>query len=74
MTLSDEERAAVAPGCLLDDALYASLVDWVGAHYRDRLAPKDLADPALLEESRVALDALTELLGLGSVYDFQRAP
>ena len=29
-------------------------------------------DPALLEECRAALDELTGLLGLGSVYDFQR--
>ena len=32
----------------------------------------DLADPQLLEESRTALDQLTQLLRLGSVYDFQR--
>jgi succinylarginine dihydrolase len=32
----------------------------------------DLADPALLDESRHALDELTQILGLGSLYDFQR--
>ncbi len=45
---------------------------WVRRHYRDRLAPADLADPALLDESRTALDELSALLGLGSVYEFQR--
>jgi succinylarginine dihydrolase len=30
------------------------------------------ADPQLLDESRTALDRLTQLLELGSVYDFQR--
>jgi succinylarginine dihydrolase len=45
---------------------------WVARHYRDRLAPRDLADPSLLDESRAALDELTVLLGLGSVYGFQR--
>ena len=32
----------------------------------------ELADPALLRESRDALDALTKIMGLGSVYPFQR--
>jgi len=44
----------------------------VRAHYRDRLVFADLADPTLLDESRTALDRLTQLLGLGSIYDFQR--
>ena len=33
----------------------------------------DLADPKLLEESRAALDELTKLLQIGSVYEFQRS-
>lgn len=41
-------------------------------HYRDRLAADDLADPALLRETRTALDELTRLLALGPVYPFQR--
>jgi succinylarginine dihydrolase len=32
----------------------------------------DLRDPQLLLESRTALDELTQLLKLGSVYQFQR--
>ena len=36
------------------------------------LEPGDLADPALLEENRAVLDALTEILGLGSIYGFQQ--
>jgi succinylarginine dihydrolase len=55
-----------------DASLDADLVAWVERHYRDRLAPHDLADPALLHESRTALDELTALLRIGSVYDFQR--
>jgi succinylarginine dihydrolase len=39
---------------------------------RDRLEPKDLADVALARESMTALDALTGILKLGSVYDFQQ--
>ncbi|MEA3119590.1 MAG: succinylarginine dihydrolase [Paraburkholderia sp.] len=72
VVLSDEERAAVTPGVWIDDALFARLDAWIGKHYRDRLAPEDLADPKLLVESRTALDELTQILGLGSLYDFQR--
>jgi succinylarginine dihydrolase len=44
----------------------------VRRHYREELSPSDLADPQLLRESRAALDELTGLLGIGSIYDFQR--
>ena len=69
--LNDAERAAVGARVWLDDALAADLERWIVAHYRDRLAPADLADPALLDESRRALDALTQLLRLPAVYPFQ---
>ena len=55
----------------LTDLLYEQLKTWIEAHYRESLVPEDLADPALLEECRRALDELSELLKLGSVYDFQ---
>jgi succinylarginine dihydrolase len=57
---------------LLDDALAAALDAWIRRHYRDRLAPSDLADPALLDESRRALDELTCILALPPVFPFQR--
>lgn len=72
VVLSDDELRAVNPGVLLDDALYQRLTTWVEAHYRDKLTQDDLADPMLLEEVRKALDELTGILGLGSIYDFQR--
>src|SRR5690606_18790748 len=64
--------AAMHQGVLLDDALHARLSEWISSHYRDRLSQEDLADPALLDESRRALDELTQILGLGAIYDFQR--
>ena len=70
--LNDRERASVKASVFFDDELDRKLVTWVERHYRDRLTPSDLADPALLRETRTALDELTGLLGLGSVYDFQR--
>lgn len=72
--LSDDECAAVKPGFLLDDAGFTKIEAWVQHHYRDRLSPADLSDPSLMRESFAALDELTSLFGLGSVYDFQRSP
>jgi succinylarginine dihydrolase len=71
--LTDAERGAVKARVFIDDALLAELRAWVQKHYRDRLAPKDLADVALARESMTALDELTRILDLGSVYDFQQS-
>ncbi|MDN3561176.1 N-succinylarginine dihydrolase [Vreelandella neptunia] len=71
VVLTDEERAALTGRVLLTDALYTDLTAWVNRHYRDRLAPDDLADPQLAEESLTALDELTQLLKIGAVYPFQ---
>jgi len=70
--LTEEERAAVTARVFLDAALGADLEAWIRKHYRDRLGVRDLADPALTRESMTALDELTRILGLGSVYDFQQ--
>ncbi len=73
VVLTEAERAAVRPSLLLDADLYARLANWVDRHCRESLAPHELADPALLRESREALDELTTLLGLGGGYcAFQR--
>ena len=69
--MSDAERSAIAANIWLDDALHDALTAWVTRHYRDRLAPGDLADPALLDEDRRALDELSRLLRIGNVYPFQ---
>ena len=70
--LRPEDIAGIAPGCLWTPEGHAALEAWVRRHYREELAPGDLADPALLRESRAALDELTGLLGLGPIYEFQR--
>jgi succinylarginine dihydrolase len=70
--LTRAERETIRVRVWLDDALHADLAAWVERHYRDRLVPADLADPSLLDEGRWALDELTQLLGLGSIYPFQQ--
>src|SRR5690606_26030835 len=71
VVLNDEELQAMHRGVLLTDALYERLTTWVETHYRSELTRGDLADPMLLDEVRKALDELTGILGLGSIYDFQ---
>ncbi|WP_148252793.1 N-succinylarginine dihydrolase [Aidingimonas lacisalsi] len=71
VVLSAQERQALSGRVLLDETLYADLTAWVERHYRDRLVPDDLADPQLADESLTALDELTQLLQIGSVYPFQ---
>ncbi len=74
LSLTSEELAAANPAQRFDAPLHARLGDWVRRRYRERLAPGDLADPALLDEGRTALDELCGLLGLGGAfYPFQRA-
>ncbi len=72
IVLGDEDRAAVRARVFWDDALGSELEAWVLRHYRDRLSGADLGDPALVREALAALDELTAILRLGSVYDFQR--
>ncbi|MHA6164339.1 N-succinylarginine dihydrolase [Pseudomonas sichuanensis] len=74
VALKETELAAVNPGVIMTASLYDTLVQWVDKHYRDRLGEADLADPQLLIECRTALDELTQIMKLGSVYPFQRQP
>lgn len=72
VVLGPADVAAMRRGVLLTDELAAKLEGWIERHYRETLAPADLADPRLLEECRWALDELTGILGLGSIYPFQK--
>jgi succinylarginine dihydrolase len=70
--LTAEEMGALSGRVLLDDSLDHALKAWVERYYRDRLVPADLADPQLAGEGMRALDELTRLMRLGTLYDFQR--
>ncbi|HEY9100733.1 N-succinylarginine dihydrolase [Chitinimonas sp.] len=71
VVLNEAELAAINPAVMMNDSLFETLNQWVDKHYRDQLSAADLADPQLLNECRSALDELTQILRLGSVYPFQ---
>lgn len=72
--LTDTERDDVLPGCVFTADVERALIDWVERHYRETLAPAELADPLLAGEVRTGLDELTKILHLGDdFYAFQRA-
>jgi succinylarginine dihydrolase len=73
VVLTEQELARVNANFILDDQLFSRLNRWVDKHYRDELRASDLADPDLLDESRAALDELTQIMDIGSFYSFQRA-
>lgn len=70
--LEEGDVSKLGARVVLDEALYSDLKSWVERHYRDRLSFDDLLDVAFLREVETALDELTQLLRLGSVYDFQQ--
>ncbi|WP_404343606.1 N-succinylarginine dihydrolase [Pseudoalteromonas mariniglutinosa] len=71
VALTEAELAAVNPAVRFTEEKYTQLVTWANTHYRDSLSSDDFADPQLLIESYQALDQLTQILNLGSVYPFQ---
>ncbi len=70
--LNERELSAMHQGVLVNEQLLDSLDQWILKHYRTELHAKDLADPLLMAESLHALDELTQILKLGSIYPFQR--
>jgi succinylarginine dihydrolase len=70
--LEDDERKRILANVFFTAELETALSAWVTKHYRDKLVAKDLEDPLLARETMTALDALTKLLRLGSVYEFQK--
>ncbi|MFC1835973.1 N-succinylarginine dihydrolase [Thermodesulfobacteriota bacterium] len=72
VVLTREQMALTHQAVYFTKRLHEDLTAWGQRYYRDGLHPNDLADPSLMEESRAALDTLTQILGLGSVYPFQQ--
>ncbi len=72
VVLTEAELGQANSRCILNESSYKILCQWVNKHYRDKLSAEQLADPLLLDESRAALDELTQLLDLGNIYPFQQ--
>lgn len=72
MVLSQEEKAAMNGRMFVDPEMLGKLRQWVDRNYREDLTPADLADPQLLTESRTALDELSQIIEIASLYEFQR--
>lgn len=69
--LHEKELHAMHQGVLVNNHLLNTLDTWILKHYRTKLRVDDLADPQLMIESFQALDELTQILKLGSIYPFQ---
>jgi succinylarginine dihydrolase len=65
--MSRAEVGRVQQGVILTEGLYGELKRVIEKRYRESLAPGDLADPALLRESREAVDVISEVLGLETI-------
>ena len=72
VVLNEREQSAVPPRVIFSELLFDELTSWVKHYYRESLSLSDLRDPALLVEVQAALDKLTQILGLGSLYSFQK--
>jgi len=72
VVMTEAERAATKGRVLVDTQRLDDLEQWIEQNHRDELSIADLLDPDIEDENRRALDELTQLLDLGSIYPFQR--
>lgn len=72
VVLTEQELACASPKVFFTHELYITLKEWIERHYRESLSYQDLADPLFLLENQQALDELTQILDLGSLYSFQQ--
>ncbi|KTD19275.1 succinylarginine dihydrolase [Legionella lansingensis] len=70
--LGEKELAAMHQGILINEELLATLEAWINRHYRSQLHATELGDPLFIDECFTALDELSNILKLGSIYPFQR--
>jgi succinylarginine dihydrolase len=72
VVLNEKEQSAVPPQLFFSEGLFDELTSWVKHYYRESLSLSDFRDPALLVEIQAAMDKLTQILKLGSLYSFQK--
>ncbi len=71
LPMTEAQQRAVSGKVWMTPLLYQQMCDWIDRHYRDHLSEDGLQDPALIDENYQALDQLTQILQLGTFYDFQ---
>ncbi len=71
VVVNEKELSGIRENYLLNEKKIRQLENWIRKHFREQLSFADLRDEQLLKETRTALDELTELFGLGNIYDFQ---
>jgi len=64
VVLDEQARNAAHPGVFWNAGLEQQLVAWVEKHYRESLHPDDLRDPALVDETFLAMESLADILDL----------
>jgi len=70
--LEPHEEKALRGRILWNGNVHDQLVACVSNRYRDLVTLDDLADPEFVNECRTALDEITQILDLGSIYAFQQ--
>jgi succinylarginine dihydrolase len=70
--LSQAQQQVFNQQIIMTENLYQQLDAWIDKHYRDRLTSDDFLDPHLVTEVNAALESLTKILHLGSIYPFQQ--
>jgi len=70
--MTEAQMLAVHSGVVMTLEKLDALEAIIKEHYRDKLSLNDLGDLNFLNESRAALEALTQFLELENLYDFQK--
>lgn len=72
VVLTESELQKIHQGIFFTPHLYTTLRSWVEKYYPEELVPSDLSDPTLIKSFQEALDELTKILNIGSIYSFQQ--
>lgn len=72
MVLKEHEQKAILPNILFSEQRFRALEEIISTHYVDELSADLLWDPDFLRSTHVALDKIAQVLGLGTIYEFQR--
>jgi succinylarginine dihydrolase len=70
--LSEAALSATKRTVLLSDQLFIALTEIINQYYVDELTIDHFFDKEFLDQAKTALSAIADILGLGTIYDFQR--